>query len=145
MQRPTGVTILAILGFIGTACFVCVAIALVLFGSAIAAMMKDSAAGGTVAAAIGIVGAVFCLFAALVGGLLSWGLWALKNIARVISVILHGLGVAFALLALLGALVHFNIIAMFLLTIRVAVGGIIVWYLLQPHVKKAFGAEGSSI
>jgi hypothetical protein len=139
MERPTGVTILAVLGFIGAGMLVLAAI-LMFIGGAILSNMASypmfAMLGGIGGA---IVGVVFLGFAALYV-VTALGLLKLQNWARVLVIVLLGIGVCFYALGLLGALIHFRI---FLLIWRAIFAAIDIWiilYLLKPQVKQAFGA-----
>src|SRR3989338_4306534 len=97
MDRPTGVTILAVLNFIGAA------------------------------------------FSILLAILLGWGMWKLKNWARIITIVLCALGAlgalaGVAIAAMAGQMISAGFNLVFLL-----IYAWIIWYLLRPHVKEAFG------
>jgi hypothetical protein len=64
----------------------------------------------------------------------------LKNWARVVTIIFAGLAV---LSGLAGFLISHGLI--FTSLIRIALAAWILWYLMQPEVKAAFGASGSSV
>jgi hypothetical protein len=140
MQRPTGVTVLAVLAFVGGGLLVLAA--LVMFvGGAMVSTMTSYPLGtlGTIGGAI--VGVVLLGFAVLYV-VLGLGLWKLQNWARILSLVLVGLGLLFNVLGLLGSLLHFHL---FLLLWRVIVVAIQVWivmYLLKPEIKQAFAATG---
>jgi uncharacterized membrane protein len=126
MQRPTGVTIIAVLaaiagvfGLLGS---------LVLLGL-----------GGTVAANTGLGGLVF------VGGLivlgysalslvLAYGFWNLKPWAWPLGIGVEVLGIIQAILQFMND--SRNVTSM---VISIAIAAIVIWYLYQPHVKAAFG------
>ena len=55
-----------------------------------------------------------------------------------------GIGIAFGLLGLLGAMLHFHVFGLIIVGIRLAINGAIIWYLLQPHVKAAFQARAAA-
>jgi uncharacterized membrane protein (DUF2068 family) len=96
-------------------------------------------AGAGLGAAIGAaVGVVFLIIAAL-DAVCGYGLWNLKEWARMLTIVLTAIGLLFAVLQLFGSMLHFHIIAIFFVLIRMAIGGLIIWYLSQPQVKAAFG------
>jgi hypothetical protein len=143
MQRPTGVTIIAVLDFIGAAFAVIGAVLAFFFGTMLASFIGAAAnANGTVApgagvmagigAVLGVVFLAFAIFAIFV----AIGLLKLQNWARITSIVLSALG-------LLGS--FRNIAATFhgggvVVPIIVLAFHIwVIWYLLQPNVKAAFG------
>lgn len=142
MVRPTGVTILAILNFIGTAFCLLGGIGMILGGGFIATMLSQQGQGSVGAAgALAGLGAVAGVFIIIIGGvsaLLGFGLWKLKEWARIVSIVLYGISGAFQLLGLLGSLAHFNVFAFVWSVFWVAVDAFIIWYLLKPEVKAAF-------
>jgi hypothetical protein len=141
MQRPIGVTILAILCFLMTAVMLLAGLGLGL-GMGLVGMSPDVGGGmGAMLAGLGIAGAVFFLIIAVLYGLMGWGLWTLKNWARIIALVFAVLGLCFGVLGLLGSLLAMEVISLFLQLVSVGINGLITWYLLQPHVKRAFGVS----
>jgi len=141
MERPTGVTILSVLAFIGAGFCVLGALGLLLLGGVMASRMTSMPIGmiGGIGAA---VASVFFLVLAVVYVVLGVGMWKLQNWARVITIVLIGIGLLFQALGLLGALFHFHPILFFWRAIFAAIDVWIIVYLLKPHVKQAFGATG---
>jgi hypothetical protein len=142
MVRPVGVTILAILNFIGAAFCLLGGIGMILGGGFIATILSQQGQGSAGAAgALAGLGAVAGVFIIVVGGvsaLLGFGLWKLKEWARIVSIVLYGISGAFQLLALLGSMAHFNVFAFVWSIFWVALDAFIIWYLLKPEVKAAF-------
>jgi hypothetical protein len=142
MNRPIGVTILAILNFIGAAICLLGGIGMILGGGFIATMLSQQGQGSAGAAGIFAgLGAAAGVFIILVGGvsiLLGFGLWKLKGWARIVSIVLYGISAALQLLGLLGSLAHFNAFAVIWSVFWIAVDAFVIWYLLKPEVKAAF-------
>jgi uncharacterized membrane protein (DUF2068 family) len=85
---------------------------------------------------------VFAFVGAAISALLGWGLWALKNWARLVTVVLAAIGGLFQLLGLFGTLAHFNALALVTNLVSLAINALIVWYLLRKDVAAAFtGAQ----
>jgi uncharacterized membrane protein (DUF2068 family) len=139
MQRPTGVTIIAILSFLGAAACIMLGLFSFVGGAVIAKMLANmpgmSALGGGIVAALGVV---FLLIGALYA-ITGYGLWALKNWGRVIMIVLMALGLVFGLLGLVAVFSNFTAGAIVMQVIRLAICAWILWYLFQPNVKQAFG------
>ncbi len=140
MGRPVGVTILAILDFLGAAICLLGGIGMLVGGGAIATAISQQAgaSGAGVLQALGAGLGVVLLIGAALGALLGWGLWTLKNWARIVTIVLMGINILFALLGLLGTLAHFNLFTLIWTLFWIAVYGLIIWYLLKPDVKAAF-------
>ena len=140
MERQTGVTILAILNFLGAAIAVLIACGF-LFGGTIIALLGMSAP--TSIAGFGlVVAAVSCFAGAVLAVLTGMGLLKLRNWARILTIVFTGLSLVSAALGILSALAHFSV---FLTVRELIVAAIDLWiitYLFKPHVKQAFGATG---
>src|SRR5262252_58582 len=100
MNRPGGVTVIAILDFIGAA--LCLLMGILSVVGAGAGIMGALGQGGHGAAAAGgvmaVVAGFFTVFAfvgAAISALLGWGLWKLKNWARLITIVFAVMGVLF--------------------------------------------------
>ena len=141
MNRPTGVTILAVLHFLGAGFAVLCGFGF-LFGGTLLALLGMSFPAGIAGFWLAVVAASF-FAGAVLAVLVGVGLLRLRSWARLVSIVLAGLGLLFAVLGVSSALLHFSVF----LTIReVLVAVLYLWimtYLLKPHVKQAFGASGS--
>ena len=142
MGRPVGVTILAILNFIGAAFCVLGGIAMILGGGFIATMLSQqgqgSAGAAGVLAGLGAAAGVFIIIIGGVCALMGFGLWKLKGWARIVSIVLWAINGVFQLLGILGTLAHFNLFALVWGAFWIAVDAFVIWYLLKPEVKAAF-------
>jgi hypothetical protein len=142
MGRPVGVTILAILNFIGAAFCLLGGIAMILGGGFIATMLSQQGQGSAGAAGIlaglGAAAGVFIIIIGGVSALVGFGMWKLKGWARIVSIVLFAISAVMQLLGLLGSLAHFNVFAVVWSLFWVAVDAFVIWYLLKPEVKAAF-------
>jgi len=143
MERPTGVTILAVLNFVGA--LLCVLGALLFFlGLGLAGAGAKTTGAGTGGMALlmglGAVGGVIILIFGAIAVLVGVGLWKLRNWARILTIVLTALSLLFAVLGLLTSLLHFQLFALVFRLVFVAIYALILWYMFQPHVKQAFGA-----
>ncbi len=143
MNRPTGVTVIAVLYFIGAAFCILGGLGMILGGGFLASIISKSQANGAgagagIMAGLGAALGIGLLVGAAIAALLGWGLLKLKEWARITVIVLASLGLVLGVLGLLGALAHFAVILLFGVVVRVAINGCILWYLLQPDVKVAF-------
>src|SRR3989344_4339696 len=104
MDRPTGVTILAVLNFIGAAFYILLALGFMLGMGILGGIIGQAGGEGSAGAmgmlmGLGVVAGVIFIVLSLIPLLIGWGLWKLKNWARIITLVFMALG---ALLALLG-------------------------------------------
>lgn len=104
---------------------------------------SHAAGGAAIGLFLGAAGGIIALFFAAAHGVLAWGMLKLKEWARIISIALAVLGLVLAIPALLFGMFRFSPIAIFFTLVRVGVAALILWYLVQPHVKAAF--RGGSV
>lgn len=127
-QRPTGVTILAILAFIGGVLSILAGLALVGLGGVFAA------AGGGLAILFGIYALVWGALALWIG----WGFWQLRPSAWRWGVILMTIGVIITLVQIL--LSYSDVVGGI---ISIAIDLAVIYYLTTPAVRAAFGQPTS--
>lgn len=127
-MRPFGVTILAILGFIGAILLFVSAAFFAAFGQMILAMAPQDVetAGPFLALFMTVGGIVFAVFG-VVAAVVSYGLWKGASWAWWIYIILLALGILSSLTALPIGIVG------------IVINLIIIYYLTRPHVKEYFG------
>ncbi len=126
-SRPGGVTVLAILDFLGGILAFFVGLFVVaLGGSGLLAQFGYGFASGFV-----VVAGVAVIIIGLLGLLLGYGMWTGKEWAWLLAVILYALGALSSLLSLAGG--SFGSI------VSLVIYGILLWYLWKPHVKAYFG------
>ena len=88
-----------------------------------------------------MVGGIFLVLAVL-DLAIGIGFIKLQNWARILAIILIGIGVLFGLLSLVGLLAHPMISVLVFRLIFLTIEIWILVYLFKPHVKQAFGATG---
>jgi len=142
MARPTGVTILAVLSFLGAALCLLGAAGMFLLGSSagIAAMAGRGGNMGGPLAAMGAFAGIACLILAalyLVNGI---GLLKLRGWARLLTILLVLLGIIFGVLGIVRAMAPMMIGLIVWDLILIAIDVWILMYMFKPHVKAAFGA-----
>jgi uncharacterized membrane protein (DUF2068 family) len=125
MQRPTGVTIIAVLSAIGGVLGLLASLALLGLGAA-------GAAGGL--GGLAFVAGIIVLAYSVLSLVLAYGFWFLKPWAWPLGVGVQAVGILQAVLQFMN-----NTSQFVSLVISLAIAGLILWYLFQPHVKAAFG------
>jgi hypothetical protein len=126
--RPTGVTILAVLAFIGGILGLLGSLAIVLGGAVVSTVV---AGAGGILVLLGLA----TLALSIVELALGYGFWALRTWAWQLGYILMALNV---ILALVTTIFGGSFIS---LIIDVVIAGIIAYYLNLPEVRRAFGAS----
>ena len=142
MQRPVGVTILAVFEFFIATLLTFLAIASALGLGVLGAILARTSRLGDPAAGIVVgtgmmVGVIILGFAAL-SAVLGFGLWSLRNWGRVATIVLCVLGAVGASVGFMWALLHFRIFGVMVSSVRISIDLLVVWYLSQAHVRRAF-------
>lgn len=150
MNRPTGVTVIAVLDFVAAGLEVLCAILMFLGGAflgtilgSMAGRTGSGAAGAGAGAVIGAALGVFCLVFAAISGTVGFGLWNLKEWGRILQIIFAAIGALFQVLGLLGAMIHFRMGAMLWNVIWLAFHAWVIFYLVQPQIKAAFAPRAA--
>jgi hypothetical protein len=142
MDRPTGVTILAVLYILGAALLGLCGVLFFVGGSMLSSLAHAGGPGSALFAMGGaVVGAFFLVFA-LLDLVLGIGFLKLQNWARVVAIVLIGIGVLFGLLGMATMMLHLVLFALMFRAVFLAIQIWILVYLFKPHVKQAFGATG---
>jgi hypothetical protein len=141
MERPIGVTILGVLGYIGAGCLVLAALVMFLSGAMVANLTARPGFGGLAAIGGVLLGVFFLAFAAFYVAT-AVGLMKLRNWARILVIIICAVGVCFYAVGLLSALFHLQPVLVLWRAVVLVVDLWVGLYLLKPHVKQAFGATG---
>lgn len=132
-QMPTGVKVIAVLNYIGAGLLALLAI-VSLFGAGMMSSLLENEFGllGMLGGGIFIVFAIILLAFAILSFFIGRGLWIGQQWARIISIVFAGLGVLFALIAIIGGEIIGNLFSL-------VVNGIIGGYLFfNKEVKAAF-------
>lgn len=136
-QRPTGVTILAVLAAIGGVLGLlgaCTLFGAGLFG---AAALSSLGAGGAAVAQVGfmtILSGILILVSSVLDLAFAYGAWFLKPWGWMLGIVSQGFSIFVQLVYLVTGSGGF-----FSFLISVAISGVIIYYLMTPDVKKAFG------
>jgi hypothetical protein len=134
-QRPMGITILAVLGIIGGVLGILGGCGVVAGGAALGALGAQAGVGE-----VGALGGLFSVYGifllALSVGWIAFGIgaWTLKPWAWMLGLVLVGISIVLAIVSIIAgwSTIGSQIIG-------VAIDAVIVYYLMTPDVKKAFG------
>jgi hypothetical protein len=145
MARPAGVTIIAILGIIGGALAALIGLWLWIGGAMVSTMAYRPAVR-----MMGMGGAFAGVVLLGIGALVivtSIGLLKLQEWARILAIVLNAVHLLVAALGLMEGLRHIHVVFFVGMLLRhivmIVIGVWIIVYLLQPNVKRAFGAKTS--
>ncbi len=141
-MRPTGVVLIALYHFLTALILVLIAISLVVGGSLLGAMfggMNAHPVGGMgLGMVIGVFGAIFLLFFAAIAVLVGYGLWTLREWARILAIVLAVLSLLFSLPGLLMMGLHLHFFYGTYRLLRIVISVLIIWYLMQPQIRAIF-------
>ncbi|SRR6266542_2548611 len=126
MQRPTGITVLAVLAAIGGVFGILGGLALIGVGTVVA----SSTGLGGLAAILGLIALAYGILSLV----LAYGFWTLQPWAWTLGVGLEVAGIVINVLQYIN-----NTSAIGGTIFSIAINAIVLWYLYQPNVKAAFG------
>ena len=140
-MRPTGVILIALYHFLSALFLVLLSIALAVGGSVLGAMfggVGHNPLGAGLGFMVGIVGGAFLFAYAVVAALAGYGIWAMREWGRILSIVLAVLSLLFSLPGLLFMGLHFSLFFGGYRLLRIAVSILIIWYLMQPQIRALF-------
>lgn len=144
MPRPIGVTILAVCYVLFTLFAATLGLASILGAGFIAQIIAENedvgSLGSAAATTVGVFLAVFFLGLAVLFASIAYGMWNLRNWARITAIVLSVIGAVFAGLAFLTSVMMLRPFRLLTSGVRLGINLLILWYLNQPHVKQAFTA-----
>ena len=127
MERPLGITILAVLEIIGAILVLIGGIILVAASAFLEGMISDLVPfSGYFTGLFAIIGGVV-IVVAIIAFLVGYGLWKGSGWAWIVQLIFSALGAITSLAALPSGIVG------------LIIDGLIIWYLFRPNVKAFFG------
>lgn len=137
MQRPRVVTILAVLAAIGGVLGIFAGLGLIGLGAVGGALVGASgeAAAGFLIGAFAIIWGLVTLVISVADLAFAYGAWGLKPWAWMLGIVLQGASIFMALINWVGS--SSGNFGSFLFS--AAISGVIIYYLLTPEVKRAFG------
>jgi hypothetical protein len=140
MDRPTGVTVISVLAFIGAGILVLAGLGMFLGGAVLSSMASRPGVGMMAGIGGAFVGIVFLVIAG-VDLTLGIGLWKLQDWARILTVVLVIIGAVLNGFGVLRSMLHFHVIRLFIQAIFVAIDVWIAVYLSQAKVKQTFAGR----
>ncbi|MBE9140230.1 hypothetical protein IQ254_24025 [Nodosilinea sp. LEGE 07088] len=134
IQRPTGVTILAVLQFIGGVLSLLFGLSSLFFGGLMVASYAAATAGAEInMGPVLLIAAVVAIISGLIGLLAGYGLFTLKGWGWTLAMVFSVINVISNVLGLIqGGSVPGSIVG-------IVISGLIIYYLNQSNVKRAFG------
>jgi hypothetical protein len=144
-NRPIGITILAVLGFISVAFYFVMTVLALVSRDQAANVLSAMTAGGAGPAPLQTLGAVlpfYFLITGLITLAMSWGFWKLKNWARIIALVLIGISVVAGGVGI-AATSHSTTAATGSALVRLLVALFIFCYLCTARVRAAFRAAAA--
>jgi hypothetical protein len=143
MDRPLGIAVISVFQMIVAAILVVVAAASALGMSILGTMLGRSTEMGAPSFALlagaGIVVALVVLLFAFFFGFLGYGMWNLHEWARIATMVLAVMGGLGAAFGVFWSIMHFRLFMLLAVSIRLGINVLILWYLNQQHVIRAFG------
>ena len=143
-SRPIGITILAVLGFLSVAFYGVLTVLALMNPTQAGNLLQGMSGGGANPAPLQNLGAILPAYFVVIGlitGALSWGLWKLKNWARIVCLVLIGLSVIGGAVGVSMAWSHSTMPATIVALVRLLIAILIFVYLCSAGVRAAFRPE----
>jgi len=142
LKRPFGVSVMSVLYFVSVGSYaVLLFLAIAAPGTLRSLFSALSPQGSGPAATLAKLGSIlpiyFFVMAAIVA-LLGYGMWTLRNWARLITSMVVAVSLIFVVISLVPILGHLNLSTLLLSLLRIALCLLVLWYLWTPSVRAAF-------
>jgi uncharacterized membrane protein (DUF2068 family) len=143
--RPFGVSILAVLYFIGVASYTMLVVLSLASPQTLTQILTSISPGDAGPSLLlnmgrGIV-IYFVVMIVVIGGV-AWGMWTLKNWSRWFTIIITAISLLVTFVGFASLASNFTVAGLLLELVRVGVCVLILWYLFRPNVKAAFTGAG---
>jgi len=138
--RPTGVVLIAIYHFLAALMLALVGVSLFAGGTIFSALVGGPNSGvfAGLGLLVGVVGGIFFLGFALVYAVAAWGIWTMREWGRILWIVMAVISLFFALPRLFLMAMSMNLLLGGYRVLRLGIGVLIIWYLMQPQIKAAF-------
>ncbi len=139
--RPIGITVLAVLGFLSVLFYLVMTVIALINPAQVNNLLQGMSGGGAGPAPLQHLAAIlpaYFLVTGLISAALSWGLWTLKNWARILCLVLIGLSVIGGAVGIAVAWSHSSFPATVAALVRLLIAIVIFVYLNSPSVRAAF-------
>lgn len=142
--RPLGITILAVLGFLSVLFYGALTVLALMNPTQAGNLLQGMSGGGAGPAPLQNLGAIlpaYFLITGLITAALCWGLWKLKNWARIICLVLIGVSVVGGAVGVSMAWSHATAAGTISALVRLLIAILIFVYLCSARVRAAFRPE----
>ncbi|MGA2371420.1 MAG: hypothetical protein ACLPPV_14245 [Candidatus Korobacteraceae bacterium] len=139
-MRPTGVVLIAVYHFLSALFLALFATTLAVGGTVLGTVFaggSNSRLGG-LGMMVGTIGGIFFFFYAVVAFVAGYGILAVREWGRILSIVLAVVSLLFALPGLLRMGLHPHLFFGGYHLFRIAISIVIIWYLVQPEIKSLF-------
>ena len=139
-MRPTGIALIAVYHFLAALVLAVVGISLLVGGTIFSAIIGGHESGvfASLGLLVGAVGGIIFLSFALLYAIAGWGVWAMREWGRILSIVMAVLSLLFSLPGLLLMAMSLNLFLGGYRIFRIAISVLILWYLMQPQTKAVF-------
>jgi hypothetical protein len=138
--RPTGVALIAVYHFLAALVLAMVGVSLLVGGTIFSALIRGHESGvfASLGLLVGAVGGIIFLSFALVYAIAGWGVWAMREWGRILSIVMAVISLLFSLPGLLLMAMSLNLFLGGYRILRIGISVLIIWYLMQPQTKAVF-------
>lgn len=139
--RPIGVSILAVLYFLGAASYSVLLILSFVSPQALSDLLTSLSPGDSGPAMLLSMGrgiSVYFAVMIIVIAAVAWGMWSLRNWARWFTIIITSISLVATLVGVASLTGNFTISGALLELVRIGLCVLVLWYLFTPGVRNAF-------
>lgn len=141
-KRPWGVSLLAILFFVGVASYTMLTLLTIAAPETLRSVLiglSPQGSGPELLLSMGGLLTIYFTIMAIVAGLIGYGLWTLRNWARWLVIVITALSLLAAIAGIVQALNNINPSTLLLGFFRIGLSTLVLWYLWAANVRVAFG------
>ena len=140
-MRPTGVTLIAVFHFL-TALFLVGLGLILMIGGSLPLLVGAGPVTSGLGFFLGVAGAVISLVLAIVAFFAGYGTWSLREWGRILSIVLAAISLLYSFPGLLMMGLHLHLFIGTYRLFRIAIAILMIWYLMQPHIRAVFQQRG---
>jgi hypothetical protein len=141
-KRPWGVSLMSVLSFVSAGLYIVLMVLAIFAQDTLRTVLNGLSPQGSGPAPVllklePMLWIYFAIMAVVVA-FLGYGLWTVRNWARVVTIVITGVSLLYGVVSLVQLGSHINLSTFLLGLLRVGLCLLVLWYLWRPNVREAF-------